>query len=99
MVRGQSKCDKLITSSKLFAGKVEEDPILFLKNLVVDTEANRWDETDLLEVIRGFLKDDVKKWFIDNRHQFQYWDKVIDSRHSFVLRFVVRFKTKTQVEI
>jgi len=61
IIRGQSKCDKLITTPKSFLSKVEEDPTSFLKNLVVDAEANDWDETDLLEVIEGFLKDDVRK--------------------------------------
>jgi len=32
-----------------------------LKNLVVDAKVNGWDETDLLEVIRGFLKDDARE--------------------------------------
>jgi len=29
--------------------------------LVVNAEANGWDETDLLEVIGGFLKDDARE--------------------------------------
>jgi len=44
---------------KSFSGKVGEDPTSFLKNLVIDAEANGWDETNLLEVIGGFLKDDA----------------------------------------
>ena len=59
-----------IITSKSFAGKVGKDPISFLKNLIVDVEANNWDEMDLLKVIRGFLKDDAREWFIDNWHRF-----------------------------
>jgi len=66
MIRDQSKHGKPITTSKSFLKKVGEDLIFFLKNLIVNIEANGWDETDLLEVIGGFLKDDTKEWFIDN---------------------------------
>ena len=66
MIKGQAKREKLIITSKSFSGKVGEDPTSFLENLIVNAEANGWDETDLLEVIRGFLKDDVREWFIDN---------------------------------
>ncbi len=38
----------------------------FLENLVIDAEANSWDETDLLEVIEGFLKNDTREWYIGN---------------------------------
>ena len=69
MIKGQAKREKSITISKPFSGKVGEDPISFLENLIVDAEANGWDETDLLEVIGGFLKDDTRKWFIDNLTQ------------------------------
>jgi len=61
MIKGQAKRGKLITTPKLFSGKVREDPTSFLKNLIIDAEANSWDETDLLEVIRGFLKDDARE--------------------------------------
>ncbi len=61
MVWGQSKWSKPITIPKSFAEKVREDPISFLKNLVVDAKANGWDKTDFLEVIGGFLKDDAKE--------------------------------------
>src|SRR6266498_2489396 len=54
---------------------------------------------DLLEVIRGFLKDDTREWYIDNKHRLQYWDEGTDQRHSFVPKFVARFKTKVQVEV
>ena len=74
MIKGQSKREKPITMPKIFLGKVEEDPTSFLKNLMIDTEANGWDDTDLLEVIEGFLKDDARKWFIDNKHRIQHWD-------------------------
>jgi len=37
-----------------------------LENLIVDVEMNGWDETNLLEVIERFLKDDIREWFIDN---------------------------------
>ncbi len=50
-----------ITALKLFARKVKEDLTSFLENLVVDIEANGWDETDFLEVIEGFLKNDVRE--------------------------------------
>ncbi len=61
MVREQSKCEKPITTLKSFAGKIEEDLISFLKNLVVDAKANSWDKTDLLEVIGEFLKDGTRE--------------------------------------
>src|SRR6266542_2911084 len=99
MIKGQAKRGKPITISKSFLGKVGEDPTSFLENLVIDAEVNGWDETDLLEVIRGFLKDDVREWYIDNRHRLQYWDEGTDQRYSFVLKFVARFKTKAQVEV
>ncbi len=51
---------------KSFSEKVKEDSTLFLENLIIDAEANGWNETDLLEVIGGFLKDDAWEWFIDN---------------------------------
>src|SRR6266498_1550148 len=54
---------------------------------------------DLLEVIRGFLKDDTREWYIDNKHRLQYWDEGTDQRHSFVPKFMARFKTKAQVEV
>ena len=66
MIKGQAKRGKPITTPKLFSGKVGENLTSFLENLVVDAEANSWDETDLLEVIGGFLKDDAREWFIDN---------------------------------
>jgi len=49
---------------------VRKDPTSFLENLIIDAEANGWDKTDLLKVIRRFLKDDAKKWYIDNRYRF-----------------------------
>ena len=52
---------KSITTPKSFSGKVGEDPTFFLENLIVDAETNGWDETDLLEVIGGFLKDDARE--------------------------------------
>ncbi len=61
MIKGQAKREKPITTSKSFSGKVGEDPTSFLENLVIDAEANGWDETNLLEVIRRFLKDDVRE--------------------------------------
>ncbi len=73
---------------KLFLGKVGEDFTFFLKNLVVDVEANGQNETDLFEVIGGFLKDNVREQFINNRHRFQHWDEKTDQRHSFVPKFV-----------
>jgi len=66
MIKGQAKRGKPITIPKFFSEKVGEDPTSFLENLVIDVEANGWDETDLLEVIRGFLKNDVREWFINN---------------------------------
>ena len=66
MIKGQSKREKPITTPKSFSGKVGEDPTSFLENLVMDAEANGWDETDLLEVIRRFHKDDIREWYIDN---------------------------------
>ncbi len=99
MIKGQAKRGKPITTSKPFAGKVGEDPTSFLKNLIVDAEANGWDDTDLLEVISGFLKDDAREWFIDNCYRIQHWDEATDQRHSFMLKFVARFKTKAQVEV
>ena len=66
MIRSQSKRDKLITILRLFSEKVKKDPTSFLENLVVDAEANSWDETDLLEVIEGFLKDNAREWYINN---------------------------------
>ena len=99
MIRGQSKWGKLIIIPKSFAGKVSENPISFLENLIVDVEMNGWDETNLLEVIERFLKDDIREWFIDNWHRFQHWDETTNPRHSFVLKFVVRFKTKAQVKV
>ena len=70
MVRGQVKREKPITTLKSFLEKVRKDPTSFLKNLVIDVEANGWDKTDLLEVIGGFFKNDIRKWYIDNRHRF-----------------------------
>ncbi len=99
MIQGQSKRDKPITTLRSFIRKIREDSTSFLKNLVIDVEANSWDETDLLKVIKGFLKDNAKKQYIDNQHQFQHWDEITDQRHSFVPKFVVQFKTKTQVEV
>ena len=66
MIKGQAKKGKPITTLKSFLGKVGEDPTSFLENLIVDAEANGWDDTDLLEVIGEFLKDDAREWFIDN---------------------------------
>ena len=66
MIRGQSKRGKPITTLKSFSEKVGEDPTSFLKNLIIDAEANGWNETDLLKVIGRFLKDDIRKWYIDN---------------------------------
>jgi len=61
MIQGQSKRDKPITTLRSFIRKIREDSTSFLKNLVIDVEANSWDETDLLKVIKGFLKDNAKK--------------------------------------
>ncbi len=66
MIKGQAKRGKPITIPKSFSGKVEEYPTSFLENLIIDAETNGWDETDLLEVIREFLKDDVREWYIDH---------------------------------
>ena len=73
--------------------------MFFLENLIINAEANSWDETDLLEVIRRFLKDDAREWYIDNQHRLRHWDEGTNQRHSFVSKFVVRFKTKAQVEV
>ncbi len=72
MIKVQAKREKPITIPKSFLGKVGEDPISFLENLIIDAEANGWDETDLLEVIREFLKDDAREWYIDNQHRLQH---------------------------
>ncbi len=61
MIKGQAKKGKPITMPRLFSGKVGEDPTSFLENLIIDVEANGWDETDLLEVIRRFFKDDARE--------------------------------------
>ena len=66
MIKEQAKRGKSTITPKPFSGKVREDPISFLENLIVDAEANGWDETDFLEVIGRFLKDDAREWFIDN---------------------------------
>jgi len=61
MIKGQTRRGKPITTLKSFSGKVGEDPTSFLENLVIDAEANGWDETNLLEVIGEFLKDDARE--------------------------------------
>ena len=66
MIKGQAKRGKPIITPKSFSERVGEDFTSFLENLVIDAEANGWDETNLLEVIEGFLKDDARKWYIDN---------------------------------
>ena len=40
MIRGQTKRGKPIIILKSFSGKVRDDPTSFLKNLVIDAEAN-----------------------------------------------------------
>ena len=40
MIKGQAKRGRPITTPKSFSGKVGEDPTSFLKNLIVDAEAN-----------------------------------------------------------
>ena len=72
MIKGQAKRGKPITILKSFSGKVGEDPSSFLENLIIDVEANGWDDTDLLEVIEGFLKDDAREWYINNRYRLQH---------------------------
>jgi len=32
-----------------------------LENLVVNAKVNSWDETDLMEIIGGFLKNDARE--------------------------------------
>jgi len=66
MIKGQSRRNKPITTPKSFSRKIREDPTSFLENLVINAEVNSWDEMDLLEVIGGFLKDNTRKWYIDN---------------------------------
>jgi len=61
MIKDQAKREKHITTLKSFLGKVREDPTSFLENLVIDAEANGWNETDLLEVIGEFFKDDARE--------------------------------------
>ena len=61
MIKGQAKREKPITTPKLFLEKVGEDLTSFLENLIIDAEANSWNETDLLEVIGGFLKDNAQE--------------------------------------
>ncbi len=61
MIKGQAKRGKPITTLKSFSGKVGKDPTSFLENLIIDVEANGWDETDLLEIIERFLKDDARE--------------------------------------
>jgi len=72
MIKDQVKRGKPITIPKSFSGKVRKDPTSFLENLVIDAKANSWDKTDLLEVIGGFLKDDARKWFINNHYRIQH---------------------------
>ncbi len=72
MIKGQEKRGKPITTPKLFSGKVGKDPTFFLENLIIDAEANGWDETDLFEIIRGFLKDDAREWYINHRYRLQH---------------------------
>ncbi len=66
MIKGQSKRGKPIIIPKPFLEKIRKDPISFLENLIIDAEANGWDKTDLLKVIGGFFKNNVREWFIDN---------------------------------
>ncbi len=55
------KKDKSINNSKLFSKKFKKNPISFLKNLIIDVKANRWNKNDLLKAIKEFLKKDIRK--------------------------------------
>ena len=61
MIKGQAKRGKPIIIPKSFLGKVGKDPTSFLENLIIDAEANSWNDTDLFEVIGRFLKDDTRE--------------------------------------
>ncbi len=61
IIKGNNKRGKPITILKTFSVRVEEYFTSFLKNLIVNTEANNWNESNLLEVIKGFFKDDARE--------------------------------------
>ena len=69
-VKKSSKKSKSITIPKSFFEKIKEDFTSFLKNLIVNAEINSWDEMNFLKIIGGFFKDDIRKWYIKNKHKF-----------------------------
>ncbi len=67
MFSNRSRRGRPLVQPKEFSRQVGEDSTTFLENLIVDGQVNDWDESDLLEVIGGFLKGDVREWYIENR--------------------------------
>ncbi len=61
MFSNQSRRSRPLVQPKEFNGQVGEDLTTFLENLIVDGQVNDWNESDLLEVIGGFLKGDARK--------------------------------------
>ncbi len=60
-----AKRNKPIIILNFFIERVEEDSISFLKNLIIDIKTNKWYKINFLKVIKGFLKNDVKEWYIE----------------------------------
>src|SRR6266542_3522453 len=89
---------KLVEPEK-FYGKVEEDPLDFLKKFEEASEINNWSNKRKVKLISRYLKGNAKFWFED-LPETKYWiaenfsEDAKDATQNFVDQFKAKFVTE-----
>src|SRR6266511_3335363 len=89
---------KLVKSEE-FYGKVEEDPLDFLKKFEEVSEVNNWSNKRKVKLISRYLKGNAKFWFED-LPETTYWtakdfpEDAEDTTQNFVDQFTAKFVTE-----
>src|SRR6266498_249108 len=82
-----------------FYGKVEEDPLDFLKKFEEASEVNNWSNKRKIKLISRYLKGNAKFWF-ENLSEITYWtaedfsEDAEDNTQNFVDQFKAKFVTE-----
>src|SRR6266511_3702059 len=89
---------KLVESEE-FYGKVEEDPLDFLKKFEEASEVNNWSNKRKVKLIGKYLKGNAKFWFED-LPETNYWiaEDFSEDAEDVTQNFVDQFKAKYVTE-
>src|SRR6266498_3436901 len=82
-----------------FYGKVEEDPLDFLKKFEEASEVNNWSNKRKVKLIGKYLKGNAKFWFED-LPETNYWvaEDFLEDAEDVTQNFVDQFKAKYVTE-